>query len=262
MAIVVGSEGQQLVSEHDVGKPVVPAADSGQHCDRCPRAEQCLPLGLNTLELQALDEVMRISRVIPESRTLFAAGTHFEAIYAVRAGAFKTVAVDCEGYERVLGFYLPGDLLGLDGIYTGLHQCDAVAIGTAGVCVFPYSALTRLANRIPRLTERLLQLLSKDVVGSLTNRDDYRAEERLAGFLLRLSRRLEPRGRMQSEMRLPMSRSDLANHLGLAGATLSRTLNRLQQEGLIAVNGRVIRLRDSAVLHRLGRRIIGPEWPD
>lgn len=244
------------MSPDDVRLGMAPLpADATHRCADCPVGEFCLPLGLSPSELEGLDKIMRVSHSLPARQRLFRAGEPLTAIYAVRGGAFKATAVDCDGYEQVVGFHLPTELLGLDGIYSGIHHCDAVAVGASRVCIFPYSQLMSLAADAGALTRRLLQLLSKEIVSRMAVSGDYSADERLAAFLLGLCRRLPPRDQPKTRLVFPMLLADIANHLGLAGATLSRVLARFQDRELIRIENRVVHITDPASLRSLARRV-------
>lgn len=231
------------------------AADAGHACSTCPEGDHCLPLGLGEDESRRLDEIMRISHTISARQTVFSDGDVFEGLYAVRSGVFKTLTRDVEGGERVVGFHLPGELIGMDGVYSGRHRCEAVAVRTGRVCRFPYSALTEVASRTPGLMTRLLQLFSKDIAGNLAISSECLADERLAAFLLSMAWRTPPRGELSTHITLPMSRADIASHLGVAAATLSRLLARLQDEGLIALRGQQLELREPMGLRQRGQRL-------
>lgn len=227
-------------------------------CSRCPRGEFCLPRGLNQRDAELLDQLMRISRTIQAKQYLFHAGEPLKAIYAVRTGAFKSSAIDCDGCEQVSGFHLPGELFGLDGVYSGVHQCSATALTVSSVCIFPYQPLMDLAERSRSLMERLLRLMGKELNGSLASAGDHLAEERLAAFLLGLALRVHPRGELSMRVVLPMPRADIANHLRLAGETLSRALARFQDQHLIALDHRAMHILDPSGLQYLARCIPPP----
>ncbi|MBI2383411.1 MAG: helix-turn-helix domain-containing protein [Gammaproteobacteria bacterium] len=240
--------------DEDTGAEAAPLG--GDHrCSRCPRGSFCLPLGLSPAESERLDRIMRISRPMQSKQYLFHAGEPLKAIYAVRSGAFKSTAIDCDGYEQVIGFHLQTEMFGLDGIFSGIHQCSAIALTYSAVCVIPYKPLLELAHDVTALMERLLKLMGKDVATSMAAIGDYMAEERLAAFLLGIAMRVHPRGQLSTRVVLPMSRADIANHLRLAGETLSRALARFQEQGLIALEHRVMRILDMQGLQYMARRV-------
>lgn len=228
----------------------------GKHsCSACPVGDYCLPRGLRPADAERLDQVMRIGRPLQPKQYLFHAGEPLKAIYAVRHGAFKSVLVDCDGNEQVVGFHVHSELFGLDAIFSGVHQCSAVALTAANVCVFPYKALIELSTDVVALAEQLLRLLSKDLITNIGIAGDYLADERLAAFLLSLAQRMPPRGELSRRYSLPMPRADIASYLRLAGETLSRALARFQQLGLIDLKNRTVTITDLDGLRQRARRI-------
>lgn len=222
-----------------------------QACSKCSLAELCLPHGLNKEDTQRIDTLVQTSAPLHAGQHLFRVGDAFQAIYAVHSGYFKTYATDDTGREQVLGFHLPGELMGLGAIYPNQHPVNAVALDTATVCRLPYNDLAGLAAQMPSLQRQLLRLMSKDIVGSQALSGDFTAEERLAAFLMSLSHRLQLRGYSPTEFILAMTRRDIANYLRLATETVSRTLAQFQDDGLIAVERRNLRILDPERLGQL-----------
>lgn len=222
-------------------------------CSTCSLAQLCLPMGLDQADLERMDALVTRSDLMHEGEYLFRVGDPFKAIYAVRAGSYKSFTVDSEGREHVLGFHLAGELLGLDAIYPEKHVCNAMALDTASVCVMPYDQLRTLAGQIDGLRAQLLRLMSKDIADAATLAGDFTAEERIAAFLVGLSRRFQQRGFSPKEFTLTMSRRDIANYLRMAPETVSRVFARFEKDKLIAVEHRSIRLSDANKLHDMAQ---------
>ena len=200
------------------------------------------------------DEIATSKRKMAKGSSLYVAGDAFESLYAVRSGAFKTVGVSRHGDEKVTGFHLPGELLGLDAINSGSHSFNAVALEDSEVCVIPFQRLERLAMTIPALQHQLLRLLSGDIsrdhglmllLGSMT------AEQRVAAFLLSLSKRHQRLGFSATHFMLRMTREEMGNYLGLTLETVSRLMSRFQREGLIGLQQRDIEIKNSAALKEI-----------
>ncbi|HEX2667845.1 MAG TPA: fumarate/nitrate reduction transcriptional regulator Fnr [Gammaproteobacteria bacterium] len=222
-------------------------------CSSCSLANLCLSTGLGHDELEQMDGLVKRSEPMHEGDHLYRVGDRFDAVYAVRSGTFKTYTVDSEGREHVLGFHLPGELMGLKAIYPKQHITNAVALDTATVCVLPYAELTTLATHIPSIQSQLVRLMSRDLAEAVTLAGDYTAEERLAAFLIGLSRRYTQRGFSSSEFNLSMSRRDIANYLRLAPETVSRVFARFEKDGLISVDRRAVTLLDAERLHGIAQ---------
>jgi len=163
-------------------------------------------------------------------------------IYAVRSGYLMTYVNDEAGREQVLGFHLPGELVGLDAIYPNRHQCNAVALDTATACTLPCTDIATLAARVPGLQKQMFRLLSRELAAAQARAGDSTAEERIAGFLTGLSDRLAARGYSAQRFRLVMLRRNIANYLRLTPETVSRVFKRFQDEEIIEVDRRDIRL--------------------
>ena len=233
-----------------------PAAKSGIACSSCCLQGVCLPRGLSPRDLDRFDEVVAIKRRVAKGASLYREGDSFEYLYAVRSGAFKTVGVSRHGDEKITGFHLAGELLGLEAISSGKHAYDAVALEDSEVCAMPFAALEKLSLAVPALQHQLFRVLSGDIsrdqglmllLGSMT------AEQRLAAFLLSLSRRYERLGFAADRFTLRMTREEIGNYLGLTLETVSRLFSRFQREGILTVHQREIALRKAGHL----REIVG-----
>lgn len=222
-------------------------------CSACTLAELCLPMGLERREMEELDTLVDQLGPLREGDHLYRVGDEFRALFAVRSGYLKTYLVDETGREQVLGFHLPGELIGLDAIYPSRHQCNAMALDTATVCRVSYGDITGLAQQLPGLQRQLFRLMSKDIGKAHSLSGDYSAEERVAAFLVHLSDRLKARGYSATHYVLAMPRRDIANYLRLAPETVSRVFKRFQKDGLISVDRREIRLLDLPKLQGMAR---------
>jgi len=223
-------------------------------CSSCTLRELCLPVGLSADELAHLDRVISHRRSLRRGEALFHVGDRFDALYAVRSGFFKTTVSKEDGREQVTGFQMSGEILGLDGIGTATHSVDAVALEDSSVCVIPYAELETLSREVGELQRQLHKVMSREIVrdqGVMFLLGSMRAEQRVAAFLLNLTRRLKARGFSASALILRMSREEIGSYLGLKLETVSRAFSRLQQEGVLAVRQREIEVLDSEALAAL-----------
>ncbi len=228
-------------------------------CRECSLSRLCLPMGLDPSEMDRLDAIMSRPRPLRRGEHLFRAGDAFRSLYAVRSGSLKVYTPCEDGTEQVLGFHLPGELVGLDAIEEEQHVCSAKALETTTLCVMPYDRLYELAKDIQSLQHHFIKLMSKELArdeAMLLLLGKGNAEERLATFLLSLSQRFKDRGFSESEFNLSMSRHDIGNYLGLAVETVSRMFSRLQEEGVLSVHRKNIHIHD---LGRLRAMIHLPE---
>jgi CRP/FNR family transcriptional regulator len=223
-------------------------------CARCSLQVLCLPATIEGSDLDRLDRIVLNRRPLKRDEVLYRAGQPLGSLYVAREGAFKTVALDAEGNAQVLGFHLTGELLGLDALGSGKHAAEARALTQAHVCEVPLSQLEQVALEVPGLQHQLLRIIGQGMnrhqahVEMLGKRS---AQERLAVFLHQLSERYRALGRSGETFLLPMSREDIASYLGLVIETVSRTLTKMQEDGLIAVRAREVRILDAARLDML-----------
>ncbi len=223
-------------------------------CRQCALAELCFPRGLEIDEVDELDRIIRRRRPVPRGECVYQTGEPAHSLYAVHSGCLKTYASAPEGREHIVGFYLPGEVIGLDGLDDGKHQCTAITLEMAHVCELPLVDLERLYQRLPGLPRRLLQIIGREIASAHTMLlllGKRSAEARLAAFLLNLSARLARRGFSSREFNLTMPRDDIAVYLGLARETVSRVLTRFQLDGLLRVQRKHICIRDRHGLEAL-----------
>jgi len=226
---------------------VVTLNDLKVACENCSLSRLCLPMGLDDKDINRLDKI--ISRGKPHHRNdyLFREGDAFKGIYAVKTGSIKTYISREDGSDQVLGFHLPGEIIGLDAIETGVHGCTAKVLETTAVCLIPYEKLEKLSIEIPSLQHQMFRLMSREITNEsnmLILLGKRNADERLATFLLSLSQRYKQRGFSATEFNLSMSRNEIGNYLGLAVETVSRLFTRFQDEGMLKVERKHIELLD------------------
>lgn len=234
------------------------ATDSKLHvaCSACNLRQLCMPAGLDAQQMGLVDQLVQGKRQVKRGQSLFHNGMPFEALYAIRSGAFKTCMHNAQGHEQVFGFQIAGDLLGLDGFVSGQHCSAAVALEDSQVCVMPVQQLQNLSEHIPELARHLHRIMSAEIVqerGLLLLLGGMRAEERLAAFLIHLTERLAARGFSSQELVLRMSRQDIGSCLGLQLETVSRAFGKLVEQGLIAVDKRHVRITNAAGLRALAQ---------
>ena len=223
-------------------------------CGSCNLRELCLPQALSGDDMQRFERVVYARRRLKRGEALFAAGDAFKAVYAVRSGFFKTSVVDGEGREQVTGFSMGGELLGMEGIATGQYNGAATALEDSEVCVLPYALIEEMALQIPALQRRMNAVLAREIVrdhGVMMLLGSMRAEQRLATFLINLSRRFTARGYSPSEFHLRMTREEIGSYLGLKLETVSRLFSRFQEDGLIEVHQKHVRIVDIPGLERI-----------
>jgi CRP/FNR family transcriptional regulator len=221
-------------------------------CGTCNLREVCLPCGMKGTDTELLDTLVYTRKRLKRGDALYRAGDAFDSLYAVRSGFVKSRVVLEDGRDQVTGFHMSGEVVGMDGIGTDRHTADVVALEDTEVCVIPYSRLEKLA-----LQRQLHKVMSRELVrdqGVMMLLGTMRAEERLAAFLLNLSQRFVARGYSSSDFHLRMTRDEIGSYLGLSLETVSRLFSRFQEEGLVAVQQKHIRIMDIPGLKRVMTR--------
>ncbi len=218
---------------------------SKNQCSSCSLKEICLPVGLQSSDFDKLNAVIKQSRRLKKGEYLFHVGEPFQSLYAIRTGFFKTSVNTHDGRDQVTGFFMSGELMGMNGISSGIYTNDAVALEDSEVCELPFEIMDDLGKLLPSLNAHFFRLLSREIVRNqnvMLLLGNMRAEERLASFLVNLSQRLAARGFAANDFILRMSREEIGSYLGLKLETVSRTLSRFNHEGLIEVEHKHIRI--------------------
>jgi CRP/FNR family transcriptional regulator len=226
-------------------------------CSDCSLTGLCLPHGMDGGEIEELEKIVKRLPPMQSGQHLYRAGDKGRSLYAVRSGAAKSYCITESGDEQVLGFTLPGELVGLDGLSDGFYTSSSIVLETSSVCEMPFESLESLCASLPGLNRQIMRIAAKEISADqqmLMQLGKRTAEERLASFLLSLSSRFRQRGLSATEFNLPMSRQDIGNYLGLAIETVSRLFAHFQEQGLLRVNRKQITIID---LERLKAMVEG-----
>ncbi|MES2584723.1 MAG: fumarate/nitrate reduction transcriptional regulator Fnr [Pseudomonadota bacterium] len=223
-------------------------------CSNCNLRELCMPVGLSPTELDRIDEVVASRRKVKRGDMLFRNGEKFTSLFAIRTGFFKTCITTEDGRDQVTGFQMAGEVIGLDGIVHDVHTCNAIALEDAEVCVMPFDRIEELSREVNALQHHVHKIMSREIVrenGVMLLLGSMRAEERLAAFLLNLMQRLHARGFSQTELVLRMTREEIGSYMGLKLETVSRTLSKFVDDGIIEVKQRHIRVLNDDALRNI-----------
>ena len=210
-------------------------------CCSCEIKGDCLAEQLTIAEDHSY-QLMKNRRVVLRGEHIFRASDDAEAIYVISSGSVKSYVLTEDGEEQVLNFYLVGDVFGLDGMGVDNYISSTVALETTSICKIP---LLNLPGR--NLGQGFLNLISDCLIHDhnlmlmLARKD---ADGRMASFLISMSRHFEKLGQSADVFELTMTRQDIANYLGLAMETVSRTLRRFQDSGMLEVARRKIQIYD------------------
>jgi CRP/FNR family transcriptional regulator len=222
-------------------------------CSSCHLRDLCLPCGMSGSDMDRLDSLMFGRRRVLAGQPLYREGDRFQFIYAVRAGTLKSSLMLADGREQVSGFHIAGELVGLDGAAQGRHASATMALEDTDICAIPYTHLTDMASGTHSMQHVISRLMSREILREhslMMLLGSMNAEERLAAFLLNLSQRYAARGYSEREFHLRMSRAEIGSYLGMKLETVSRTFSAFQQQRLMDVDKRHIRITDIEGLKR------------
>lgn len=236
--------------------PIADDGDALHFCSTCAFSSACLENGYDKAHLQELHVLVEHIGPFREGEHIFREGDAFNVIAAVRGGTVKTYVTDSEGREQVQGFFLPGEVIGLSAISQAKYPCNAVSLDSVVLCRFSFPNIAALATRMPGLQQQLFRLLSQDINKAALLAGNFTADERMAAFLVSLSRRYAARGFSPNRFTVSMTRADIANYLRLASETVSRVFRRFQDEGILRVERRDIELLDRPKLEALAHNVL------
>ena len=223
-------------------------------CSNCNMRELCMPIGLDAEELKRVDQLVTKRPFVKRGSALFRAGDAFTSLYVIRSGFFKTCVGSEDGRGQVTGFQMAGEIMGLDGIATDVHTCDAIALEDTEVCALPFGRIEEIAREVKALQHHVHKIMSREIVREhsvMLLLGNMRAEERLAAFLLNLVQRLHARGFSSSDLVLRMTREEIGSYLGLTLETVSRTFSKFADDDIITVNQRQVHIQNAAALRQL-----------
>ncbi|MDT8427551.1 MAG: fumarate/nitrate reduction transcriptional regulator Fnr [Pseudomonadales bacterium] len=223
-------------------------------CSNCRLSDLCLPIALNRTEIVQLDDIIERSRPLRKGEHLYRQEDVFRSVFAVRSGSFKSYVLGTDGQSRVTGFYMPGEIMGMDGIALHAHGTSTVALEHSSICEIPFSQLEKLSHQLPNLQSRFFAIMGTELVKDQqihTLLSSYTAEQKIASFLLSISARYARCQLSPERFLLHMTRGDIGEYLGLTLETVSRVFSGLQKKELISIQNKEICLRDMGRLKAL-----------
>jgi CRP/FNR family transcriptional regulator, anaerobic regulatory protein len=216
-------------------------------CEQCSIGPLCMP----SAQYQHSCKFSKYKITIAKNQLLVKAGQPFSKLYAVHSGCLKSYSVTKEGKEQILGFYLPGDIVGFEAMTYHKYINSVKALSNTTICEFNYHdfiAFIESNNEARSITLRLMSTEILNYQKLLLMLSQKNAEKRLASFIYSIYYRYALRGFTSTNIKLAMSRHDIANHLGLTIETISRILKRLQQLDILHVKGKHIFIKNLAEL--------------
>lgn len=204
-------------------------------CDECAIREVSVCASLNPEQLNQLRTIATSVRV-DRGGVIYRESEPAEHVSNVIEGSVRLYKLLPDGRRQITGFLLPGDFLGV--ALNETYAFSAEALESVKLCRFSRRAIVALIERMPHLGHQLLEEAANEIVAAqdqmlLLGRKS--AGEKVASFLIMMLRRRVARGEPKDRLRLPMSRADIADYLGLTTETVSRTFTRFKKDGIIAL---------------------------
>ena len=233
-------------------------------CHNCGLQRICFPSGLSRSEIDRLDQIVDTHPVLKKGSYLFRQGEAAQQLYALKSGMVKLVRTDEQGNERIHAFYLPGDVIGLEMLDMPCWSYDAVVIDDCALCVIEQERLAQLAEQLPNLNRQVLHMMGRELrlerehFETMTYRS---AEDKLAAFMISISRRYRERGYDHLHFRLAILHRDLASYLALSPETISRVLRRFQQAGILTWRRKYVEIHSPEKLYALVETCMHPGCP-
>ncbi len=216
-------------------------------CEDCSLDPLCLLLDYAGDDSGLPPGILLRRQSVARGESIFRKGDPFRSLFAVKSGSFKTLNPVPDGPDQVIGFHLPGELIGVEGVAAGSYSCTARALEPSSICELRMERLSESGRPMEILQRGIIELLGKEVAFQHTLKTPLirqSAEQRIAAFILNMHQRLEQGGLGGKDFTLSMSRSDIGSYLGLASETVSRVMTRFQKMGLVTIQRKRVILED------------------
>lgn len=227
------------VAEPEVCSPVT--------CKDCGIYGLCREVNGPDVDLRLLETIVRNRKIFKRGELLYRIGEPLRAVYAIRCGSVKSYVLTNDGRVQITGFHITGEVIGLGAMAANQYMSEARALETTMVCEVPIDVLEAYSAEMPSIRQQMLKIMSQEILDNqelMLLLGKKNADERLATFLLSLSRRFQRRSYSPSQFNLSMSRSDIGNYLGMAEETVCRVFTRFQDDGLLTTERRQVQLLD------------------
>lgn len=226
-------------------KAKIDANASQLDCSACNNQDICLPAGASLDLLIDRDNLINFRIHLKSGDRVYHYGSNFHGLYAVKSGFIKIENYLDNGRVQITGFYMSGEVFGFDGIVADKHTCTSVALEDSVVCIIPLDQIEHMGNEAEHLRHHFYKLMSREIIHNHTIMmllGSMAGEERLAAFLLNLSQRLYDRGYSPYNLVLRMTRAEIGSHLGMKIESVSRLFSKFQNQGLLEVDSKNIRI--------------------
>lgn len=234
-------------------------------CQSCGLQRVCFPTGLIKNDIERLDKIVDRKTPLKKNQHLYQIGDKFSSLFAIRAGVIKLYSFSDSGEEVIHGFYLPGDVLGVDALASKVHMLNAIAVDTVSVCALPFDQLSDLSLKVPVLNQQIMHVMSKEVNEGRVHSEmliKRNADQRVAQFIWNMAERYRQRGYVYDEFRLNVLHRDVAVYLGLTPETVSRILAKFHADNIVTWKKKEVHIHNERLLSELAGSAVCEEKKD
>lgn len=213
-------------------------------CSSCRLASFCFAPTKNACEYTSLDNLIDKRLLYHRNEHIYRKHDPLKKIIILRSGSVKIYTQNAREENTILGFCYPGEILGFNAIASGRYQEHAIALDTVSTCELDYNQFEKMTKTFPAFQKQFIQLMSEQMSSAAFLSLSSSAESRIAFFLLSISKKMKNYGASGMSFNLRMTRSDIANYLGLASETVSRILAKFQLNNILNCSNKNVTLHD------------------
>ncbi len=213
-------------------------------CELCTQTINRRRVRIDGEEISALENIIQSHTPTKKGAIVYQEEQKFTHLFTVHSGMFKSIYVNPHGEERIVEIFIPGHVMGFDGIRDGRYKTTVKAISDGSYCTIPFQQLNELAFRHKSIQDRLFKMMSEKILQFEISHSEYNAQQKLVHFIKTVSDLYYSRGFSAKQFPFPISQRDLANFLGLAEETLSRTLAKLKKSKVLTIKNKQVCIFD------------------
>ncbi len=213
-------------------------------CELCTQTVDNKRVRIQSNEIAAIEAIIDSHIMIEKNQIVYEAGATFQNLFTVHSGMFKSVYLTQQGDERIVDVFIPGQIMGFDGIHEGKYKTTVKAVSSGSYCVIPFYPLQELSMKHRDIQTRLMKMMSEKIIQFEITNSEYNAKQKLVSFVKDVSDLYFSRGFSATQFPFQVSQRDLANYLGLAEETLSRTFTKLKKNEILSLADHQITIID------------------
>ena len=213
-------------------------------CELCNHTVDNRRVRINTHEIAAIEAIIDSHIMIEKNQVVYEAGATFQNLFTVHSGMFKSVYLTQQGDERIVDVFIPGQIMGFDGIHEGKYKTTVKAVSSGSYCVIPFYPLQELSMKHRDIQTRLMKMMSEKIIQFEITHSEYNAKQKLVSFVKSVSDLYFSRGFSANQFPFQVSQRDLANFLGLAEETLSRVFTKMKKNEILSLADHQITIID------------------